>query len=245
MNVYQQFNGTLYYYIAFIFFSCLFLLYCNSAETSNTDSSSEQEMNTQITPLQKDLRKRIIFFGNSLTAAYGLAPSQGFAALIQDKINTKQLDYKVVNAGISGETTAGGKERIQWILKQPIHIFLLELGANDILQGIPPDISKANLDVIIKEVKAVYPTAKIILAGMEAPLNSGGVFSAAFQNMYAELAEKHQAALIPHLLEDVGGISRLNQLDGLHPNAEGHQIVAENIWNVLAPLLHKHLDTNK
>ena len=234
---YRQFHSNSNYYTAIILILSIVLTSCKSEENNTADSPSEQEMNTQITAPKKDQRQRILFFGNSLTAAYGLDPSEGFAAIIQDNIDSKQLNYKVINAGISGETTAGGKERIQWILKQPVDIFLLELGANDILQGIDPEISKANLDYIINQVKIANPTVKIILAGMEAPLNSGGPFSNAFREMYTALAQKHQCALVPNLLKDVEGITKLNQADGLHPNTEGHQIVARNIWAVLAPLL--------
>lgn len=218
--------------LAFFFFSS-----CNSTPEETTANNTNQEMNSKITPPKKDERKRIIFFGNSLTAAYGLDPSEGFVSLIQEKINTENLNYKVVNAGLSGETTAGGKERIDWILKQPLDIFILELGGNDGLRGIDPKESDANLKAIIEKVRAAYPSAKIVLAGMEAPPNMGEDFTSAFRQMYPRLAETYKLALIPFLLEGVGGDPDLNLADGIHPNKEGHQIVSETIWEVLKPLL--------
>lgn len=181
--------------------------------------------------------KHILFFGNSLTAGYGLDPSQAFPALIQQRIDSLKLPYLAVNAGLSGETSAGGNTRVEWILKQPVEIFVLELGANDGLRGIPLDETVKNLQSIIDKVKAAYPTAKIVLAGMQVPPNMGKTYSDRFRSLYRELAEKNKAALVPFLLEGVGGIPELNQGDGIHPTAEGHQLLAENVWKVLKELL--------
>ena len=181
--------------------------------------------------------KHIVFFGNSLAAGYGLDPSQAFPALIQQRIDSLKLPYLAVNAGLSGETSAGGNTRVDWILKQPVEIFVLELGANDGLRGIPLDETVKNLQSIIDKVKAAYPQAKIVLAGMQVPPNMGKAYSDRFRALYGELAQKNNAALVPFLLEGVGGIPELNQGDGIHPTAEGHKILAENVWKVLKELL--------
>ncbi len=181
--------------------------------------------------------KTIVFFGNSLTAGYGLDPEEAFPALIQNKIDSLKLPYSVVNAGVSGETTSGGLSRIDWILRQGIDVFVLELGANDGLRGIPVAESKKNLQAIIDKVKAKYPAAKIVLAGMQIPPNMGQAYSSSFKNIYPELAKENDATLIPFLLEGVGGELRLNQQDGIHPTAEGHRILADNTWAVLHTIL--------
>ncbi len=177
--------------------------------------------------------KNIIFYGNSLTAGYGLDPSEAFPAIVQEKIDSAHLPYKVVNAGLSGETTAGGKGRIDWILKQPVDIFVLELGGNDGLRGIPVKETSKNLQFIIDRVKQKYPSAKIILAGMQIPPNMGPRYTNEFRSAFNELANRNQILFIPFLLEGVGGIPELNQSDGIHPTAKGHKIVANNVWAVM------------
>ena len=182
-------------------------------------------------------KKTIVFFGNSLTAGYGLSPSEAFPALIQNKIDSLQLPYKIINAGVSGETSSGGNSRINWILRQPLDVFILELGANDGLRGIPIPETKKNLQSIIDKVKAKNPEAKLVLAGMQVPPNMGQQYATGFRNIYSELANKNKMTLIPFLLEGVGGELKLNQQDGIHPTAEGHQIVAENVWRELKNVL--------
>jgi len=181
--------------------------------------------------------KTIIFFGNSLTAGYGLEPSQAFPALIQTKIDSLNLNYKTVNAGVSGETTSGGNSRIDWILRQPIDVFVLELGANDGLRGIPITETKGNLQSIINKVRNTYPDAKIILAGMQIPPNMGQKYTSEFRAIYPELATKNDITLIPFILEGVGGEENLNQEDGIHPTEEGHRMIAENIWGVIKDIV--------
>ena len=223
-----------------ISWSILIILLCLACETATEQRENplaEQEMNPSIKPPQKDLRKRIIFFGNSLTAAYGIAPSEGFVALIQEKIDAKNLPYKTINAGISGETTAGGKARIPWILKQPVDVFVLELGLNDLFQGVAPKTSKTNLESIIRQVQESKPGVKIILAGMEAPIQQDKGLGRAFNVIYPNLASTHDVVLIPSFLAEVGNISSLNLPDGIHPNSEGHRIIAETVWKHLEPLL--------
>lgn len=182
-------------------------------------------------------RKTIVFFGNSLTAAYQLPTEQGFPALIQKKIDSLGLPYRCVNAGNSGETTAGGKNRVDWVLSQPVDIFVLELGGNDALRGLPLDESRKNLQEIINRVRAKYPDCQIVVAGMLAPPNLGPTYTQTFASMYPDLAKANQAALIPFLLEGVGGDPELNLPDGIHPNEAGHRIVAETVWKILQPLL--------
>jgi acyl-CoA thioesterase I len=181
----------------------------------------------------------LVFFGDSLTAGYGLndPSSDAYPALIQQKIDAEHLPWHVVNAGLSGETTAGGLRRVDWILRQPVDLFVLALGGNDGLRGIEPSISKANLQSIIDRVHEKAPNAKIVLAGMMMPENLGPDYVAGFNGMYPALATKNKIPLVPFLLDGVGGIARLNQPDNIHPTPEGHVIVAATVWKVIRPLL--------
>lgn len=181
--------------------------------------------------------QRILFFGNSLTAGLGLDPAQAFPALIQEKIDALGWPYEVVNAGLSGETTAGGLRRVDWVLQQPADVFVLELGANDGLRGISTTDTQQNLQAIIDKARAANPDVQVILAGMQIPPNLGGRYTAAFKDVFPTLARQNEAALIPFLLDGVAGDPTLNLPDGVHPNAEGHRILAENVWAVLKPLL--------
>ena len=181
--------------------------------------------------------KVILFFGDSLTAGYGLSTEIAFPALVEESLNKKGKACKVINAGLSGETSAGGLSRIDWILRQPIDIFILELGANDGLRGLPIEETRKNLQQIIDKVRAKNPDVKIVIAGMMVPPNMGPEYSANFQKVFPAIAKKNNATLIPFLLKDVGGIEKLNQPDGIHPNAEGHKIVASNVEEVIEKLL--------
>jgi acyl-CoA thioesterase-1 len=183
--------------------------------------------------------RTIVFFGDSLTAGYGLADpaSEAFPALIQEKIDHAGLEWRIVNAGLSGETTSGGLRRVDWILRQPVDIFVLALGGNDGLRGIDPVLSRSNLQKIVDRVRAKNPHVKFVVAGMQMPPAMGADFARDFERMFPEVAEKNAAALIPFLLEGVGGHPDLNQPDGIHPTARGHAVVAENVWKVLRPLL--------
>ena len=219
-------------FIASLVLTLFFAVACN-----NDKKSSDQNKNTATATDTVAKTKTIVFFGNSLTAGYGLTPQQSFPALIQNKIDSLGLPYRVVNAGVSGETSTGGDARIDWILKQPLDVFVLELGANDGLRGIPVSQTKKSLQSIIDKVKAKYPSAKMVLAGMQIPPNMGVSYTTEFKNLYPELAAKNNMTLIPFLLEGVGGEAKLNQEDGIHPSAEGAKIVADNVWKVLQPLL--------
>jgi acyl-CoA thioesterase-1 len=181
--------------------------------------------------------RTILFFGDSLTAGYGLDPDEAFPALIQHKLDERGGDWRVVNAGLSGETTAGGLRRLDWVLRQSVDIFVIELGGNDGLRGIPPETSRTNLEAMIKRIQDRAPRAKVVLAGMQMPTNMGADYTRQFAAMYPELAGKLKVALIPFLLEGVGGVPRLNQPDGIHPTEEGHKIVAETVWRTIEPLL--------
>lgn len=181
--------------------------------------------------------RTMLFFGDSLTAGYGLDPDEAFPALIQRKLDASGRAWRVVNAGLSGETTAGGLRRLDWILRQPVDIFVIELGGNDGLRGIDPQTSRSNLEAMIKRIRERYPNVRVVLAGMQMPTNMGPEYTREFAAMYPDLAQKHPITLIPFLLEGVGGVPGLNLPDGIHPTAEGHKIVAETVWRALQPLL--------
>ncbi|HRJ30059.1 MAG TPA: arylesterase [Cyclobacteriaceae bacterium] len=181
--------------------------------------------------------KTIMFYGDSLTAGYGLSTEEAFPALLEKKLNAQSTRCKVINAGLSGETSAGGLSRIDWVLRQPVDIFVLELGGNDGLRGLPLEQTKANLQAIIDKVKVKNPTAKIVVAGMMVPPNMGRDYTTQFKDVFPELAKKNRATLIPFLLEGVGGNEKLNLPDGIHPNVEGHKIIADNLVKVIGPLL--------
>lgn len=179
----------------------------------------------------------ILFFGDSLTAGYGLSKEQAFPNLIEQELKEAGHDVDVINAGLSGETSAGGLNRIDWILKQPIDIFVLELGANDGLRGIPVEATTKNLQAIIDKVKEKYPDTKIIIAGMMVPPNLGQDYSRKFRSMFEHLADKNDAMLIPFLLDGVAGDDSLNLPDGIHPNVEGHKIVADNVLTAIKRII--------
>jgi acyl-CoA thioesterase-1 len=208
---------------------------CTNNEKANDDKQNKNSTVNESSTVTK--KKSIVFFGNSLTAGYGVSPSEAFPAIIQKKIDSLGLPYQVINAGVSGETSSGGKTRIDWILREPVDIFILELGANDGLRGTPLSETKKNLQDIIDKVKTKYPDTKLVFAGMEIPPNMGQAYTTEFRNIYTDLAAKNKMTLIPFLLEGVGGEPELNQADGIHPTAEGHLIVAENVWKQLKKLL--------
>jgi acyl-CoA thioesterase-1 len=208
-----------------------------SASTASTPDTPASPATTATPSSPADTRKTIIFFGNSLTAGYGLDPDQSFPTLIGRRLDSMHLPYKVINAGISGETTAGGKSRLNWTLRQPADIFVLELGGNDGLRGIPVNSTRDNLQSIIDTVRLRYPACKIILAGMQIPPNMGSTYATAFHDIFPELSKKNKTLLIPFLLDGVGGDPSLNQPDGIHPNTKGEKIVTETVWKALQPLL--------
>ncbi|MGH7823941.1 MAG: arylesterase [Candidatus Binatia bacterium] len=181
--------------------------------------------------------RTVMFLGDSITAGYGLESTQAYPALIQERINAKGWNFKVINAGQSGDTSAGGLSRLDWLLKSRIDVLVLELGANDGLRGLPVDVIRKNLQAIIQRSKERYPDLKVVIAGMKMPPNMGRDYVARFESMFSSLAKENNAALIPFILEGVGGLRELNLPDGIHPTARGHQIVAANVWKVLEPVL--------
>lgn len=226
-------------FLKFCYFSLIILLVSCKADAKKTTTKKEVTTNVVSTKTENTTNnKRIVVFGDSLTAGYGLEDVEdAYPGLLQQKIDSLQLGYTVINSGISGETTAGGKNRIDWVLNQKPSVFILELGANDGLRGVPLTETKMNLQYIINAVKTKYPSTKIVLAGMKIPPNFGQDYTNEFKNIFPALAQKNQVALIPFLLENVGGIPSLNQSDGIHPTAKGHKILAKNVWEVLAPIL--------
>ena len=187
----------------------------------------------------KDSTGVILFLGTSLTAGYGIGAVHAYPALIQQKIDSAGYDLRVVNAGISGETSAGGLRRIDWSLQEPVEILVLELGANDGLRGLSVADMRKNLTQIMERTRARYPEASIVIAGMEAPPNLGTAYTTEFRNTYRDLARKYDATLIPFLLEGVALVSALNQDDGLHPNEQGQQRIAQTVWTALEPIIRQ------
>jgi acyl-CoA thioesterase-1 len=181
----------------------------------------------------------IVILGDSLAAGYGLDPSEAFPALLQKKVDDAGLKFSVINAGISGDTSAGGLRRIDWLLKRRVDVLVLELGGNDGLRGIPVAATRTNLQAIIDRTKQKYPQARIVITGMQMPSNMGAEYTTAFAKIFPDLAEANKAALVPFLLEGVGGKPELNLPDMIHPTAEGQKLVAENVWKALKPVLEK------
>ncbi len=184
-----------------------------------------------------DQKTTIIFFGDSITAGYGLSRDQAFPAIVEEQLISEGVNCEVINAGLSGETSAGGLSRIDWILKKPVDIFVLELGANDGLRGLPLDQTKVNLQKIIDRVRQKNPNVTLVIAGMMVPPNLGEQYTQEFTAIFPELARKNKAMLIPFLLEGVAGDENLNLPDGIHPNPEGHRIVAENVIGIIKKAL--------
>jgi acyl-CoA thioesterase-1 len=183
--------------------------------------------------------KNILFFGDSLTAGYGLAnaAAESFPALIASRLKAENLPYEIINAGVSGDTTAGGLSRLDYWLSKPVDVFVLELGINDMMRGVPPSTIANNLQAIINKVKAKYPDVKLVMLGMEIPVFLGGPVAAQFSAIYRKLANDNQMALVPFLLQGVAGQQHLNLWDRVHPSAAGYKVVAELVWPVLKSVL--------
>lgn len=184
-----------------------------------------------------DDRPVVLFVGTSLTAGLGLDPSEAYPALVQEKIDAEHLRYRVVNAGVSGETSAGALRRIDWLLREPVAVLVIETGANDGLRGQDPDATRANVQAILDAARRKQPKPRLVLAAMDAPPNYGEDYRRRFRALYPEVARASGATLLPFLLDGVAGDPKLNQPDGIHPTAEGARRVAENVWKVLRPLL--------
>lgn len=218
---------------------------CGNEEARPTESSaiprgtaSAETLSPQTAPVEE--APAVVFLGTSLTAGYGLPEDQAFPALIQQRIDAAGLDYRVVNAGVSGDTSAGGLRRLDWLLRLPIEVLVVELGANDMLRGQSIEALEQNLDAIVEKTAGAHPQARILIVGMRAAPNLGPDYQDAFDDVYPALARRHDAALIPFLLEDVAARPTLNQNDGIHPTAEGHALIAERVWQEIEPLLRSN-----
>jgi acyl-CoA thioesterase-1 len=181
--------------------------------------------------------ERVLFFGDSLTAGYGLDPALAYPALIQGKIDAAGLEATVVVGAVSGDTSAGGLRRIDWMLRQPVDVFVLALGANDGLRGVDPSVTEENLQGILDRVVSKYPEVRLVIAGMRLPPSMGLSHVEEFEAVYPRLAAKNDAALIPDLLRGVGGVVEFNLPDRIHPNAKGQRVLADTVWSVLQPIL--------
>ena len=223
--------------LKFCYLSLLLILLSCGESNAKKNETNQSVKKVEIQQEVKTAKKIILFFGNSLTAGMGLEVEEAFPALIQMKLDSISPGFNVVNAGLSGETTSSGKNRLSWVLKQNVDIFVLELGANDGLRGIPLNETRNNLQEMIDAVRSHNPDVKILLAGMQIPPNMGQEYTNEFKMIFPDLAEKNKINLIPFLLKDVAGMPDLNQQDGIHPTAEGQYIVADNVWEVLKSVL--------
>lgn len=213
------------------------LLACNQPSREPRESSTP--------PTLASGRASVVFLGTSLTAGLGLEQEQAYPALIQQKIDSAGLGFRVVNAGVSGETSAGARRRVDWLLREPVAVLVLETGANDGLRGLPPDSLRANIQAVFDRARTALPSPRLVLVGMRVPPNYGRAYAEQFQAIYPKLARENGAALVPFLLDGVGGIPRLNQADGIHPTAEGQRVMAETVWKVLEPMLQQAERTEK
>ena len=214
---------------------------CGEAAGGSENSNGRTTLPDSSVAVTRD-RGTVLFIGTSLTAGLGLDPEQAYPSLVEAKIDSAGLPYVVTNAGISGETSAALVGRLDWLLQGDFDVVVIETGANDGLRGIPVSAARANIDSILTRVRAARPDARVILVQMEAPPNLGAGYTTAFRDMYGALAAKHDAVLMPFLLEGVAGEASLNQADGIHPNEAGARRVAENVWRVLGPVLSAPAD---
>ena len=211
---------------------------CQPDPASQATTAAAPAAETAAPAASAQKKDAILFFGDSITAGLGVEPDEAYPALIGDQLDSLHLPYAAVNAGLSGETSAGGRSRIKWVLgRQPVGVFVLELGGNDGLRGLPLSSTRQNLQAIIDTVRQLAPRAKIVLAGMQIPPNMGPAYTADFKKLYGELATRNHLILIPFLLEGVGGDPKLNQRDGIHPTPQGHKLVARTVWRTLQPVL--------
>lgn len=184
-------------------------------------------------------RGTILVLGDSLAAGSGVEKEQAFPAILQKRVDQANLPYDVVNAGVNGDTSSGGRRRIPWLLRRPVDVLLLELGGNDGLRGIPPETTRSNLIAIVEATRAKYPEARVLVAGMQMPANMGPAYTEEFREVFPAVARETQSALIPFLLEGVGADPQYNQPDLIHPNPAGHRRVADTVWKYLEPVLRE------
>lgn len=208
-----------------------------SPERAPQQRSADTAAVTLVPAASPDGRPVILFLGTSLTAGFGLDVSQAYPALLQGKIDSAGLEYQVINAGVSGQTSAGARNSLSWQLRRPVAVLVIETGANDGLRGIDPAELRANIESIVRSARTQQPAPIVILLGMEAPPNLGDAYTDQFRNVYRDVAREYDLPFVPFLLEGVGGIDGLNQGDGIHPTAEGQLILAGTVWEVLRPEL--------
>lgn len=212
-----------------------------STQQAVANETPSQAPPTSTPRLHTDARPKIVAFGDSLTAGLGVAPDQTYPAQLQRRLDALGQQYLVLNAGVSGDTSAGGLRRVSWVLAGNPHLVILELGGNDGLRGLSLPETRSHLDAIIQRLKQA--NVQVILAGMKLPPNYGKEYTSKFEAMYRDLAHAHSLPLIPFLLEGVGGNTSLNQADGIHPTAEGYQIVVETVLKSLLPVLNEQTRT--
>jgi acyl-CoA thioesterase-1 len=211
---------------------------------ANSTASSEPGSTGEVDATRSGAEDRVVLFlGTSLTAGYGLPVEQSFPTMIQEKIDSADLPFRAVNAGVSGETSAGALRRIDWLLQQPFDVLVLETGSNDMLRGTAPAETERNIQAIVDRVRERRPDARILLVGMLAAPNLGPEYVEQFEGIYPRIAERNRLTLLPFLLEGVAAVRDLNQTDGIHPNAQGHRIVAETVWRTLEPVLREEVMT--
>lgn len=210
-----------------------------SSTEKGPQKATEKSPATPASPAPNLADKTLVVLGDSLSAGFGVDPAEAWPARVQDMIRQAGLPWKLVNAGVSGDTSAGGLRRLDWILRRPVDALLIELGGNDGLRGLPLEATRTNLQAVIERTRAKFPDARIVLTGMRMPDNFGEGYTRQFEGLYRDLAEKHRVVLIPFLLDGVGGRPELNLPDQIHPNAEGHRRVATNVWKVLRPVLQE------
>jgi acyl-CoA thioesterase-1 len=215
---------------------------CGGEDTPRAGRQSAKPDTVAEDPTTTDSKRRILFFGDSITAGYGVDPDDAYPAIIQDMIDDNGWPFIAVNGGLSGETSAGGLRRIDWMLRQPVDVFVLELGGNDGLRGVAVGATRSNLKAIIEKVREKYPDAAVVVAGMRLPPNLGRPFTNSFADIFPEVAEETGSELIPFIGEDVIGRDRYIQMDGIHPNASGHEVIAETVWEYLEPILEARLE---
>lgn len=228
--------------LTYVFLFCAVLALSACQRNDVPPTAPEPTTAPSAPPVAEETRERILVLGNSLAAGYGLsAPELAFPGLIQTYIDSLAWPFYVDNAGVSGETTSGGLSRLPWLLEEPVSVFILELGGNDGLRGVPLSSTRANLREMIRITRERYPDAALVLAGMQIPPNLGQAYTTEFAAMYPEIAREMDVHLIPFLLADVAGIQSLNLPDGIHPTEEGQKIVARNVWAVLEPVLRSRV----
>jgi acyl-CoA thioesterase-1 len=216
----------------------------NNMSVAKESGTGDSATTSAVASSPSGAKPLVLFFGTSLTAGLGLDPSQAFPSLIEKKAEADGVPITAINAGLSGETTAGAARRIDWVLRTPVDVVVIEGGANDALRGLSPDAARANIERVISVIRQKQPRAKIVLVQMEAPPNYGPTYTRSFRAIYADIAKRENVPLVPFLLAGVAGISRYNQADGVHPNLAGERIVADNIWRALKPIVAQ-LDRNQ